>query len=192
MRTPVAFVDANVLFSKTLRVWLFMLRAHTNGGLFVLHSTDDVFTAGRLTGPVQDRIRAALDDVVDVYPEAPDLLGAGEHTQRIHAAALASNAVYVITDDNIYDNVDTDTLPYEVHTPDSFLMLVAANAAEAVDAVIDTHLGRAEGSKKPHLALEDAGCTEFATCVLKHMQSTFAGRSTHGIADELLLDAVTP
>lgn len=189
MRTPVAFVDAGVLSSKTLRLWLLMLRAHTNGGLFVLHSAEDVFTSGKLPPSVHDLIRAALDDVIEIDPEAPDLLCAGEYLNRIHAAAIACNAVYVIADDNVYNGVETDSLPYEVHTPDSFFMLVAANAAGAVDAVIDTHLSRAEGSKKPHLELEDAGCPDFATCVLKHMQRTFAGKSTQGIADELLLEA---
>lgn len=186
-----AFVDESVLVSKTLRIWLFFLRAHTSGGLFVLHSTKELFAAGQLPARVQDRVMASLDDIINDYPQAPELLGASERANRVHAAALASNAVYVIAEECLYDNVDTDELPYEVHTPDSFFMLVAANAADAVDAVIDVHLGRAEGSKKPHLALEDVGCPEFAKCVLEHMQTTFAGKSTQGIADKLLLGATT-
>ncbi|MFJ4175387.1 hypothetical protein [Microbacterium sp. NPDC089696] len=190
MRTPVAFVDANVLVSKTLRLWLLMLRVYTQGGLFVLHSTDEFFSAEHVAAPERDEARIFVDDVVD-EPDLSDLSGADERTSRLHAAAVSSNAVYVIADAGLFDNVDLDELPYEVHTPDSFFMLVAANHAEAVDAVIEAHLGSADASKKPHLQLEQAGCPEFATCVLAHMQRTFSGKSTHGIADGLLLGSAT-
>ncbi|GAA2940678.1 hypothetical protein GCM10010458_27000 [Microbacterium luteolum] len=192
MRTPVAFVDANVLLSKTLREWLFLLRAHTNGGLFVLFSSENVFAEERLAVDLRELLRVSMDDIVADYPAGPDLPGADERDSGIHAAALASNAIYVIVEDGRYAEVDTDNLAYEVHTADSFFMLVAANAARAVDDVIleqfDLFRG-IEGSKRPDLALEDAGCPEFAKCVLKHMQSMFKGESTQGIADALLLGA---
>ncbi|WP_120494392.1 hypothetical protein [Microbacterium phyllosphaerae] len=192
MRAPVAFVDASVLASKTLREWLFLLRHHTGGGLFVLFSSGDAFADAQFSAPLEERLRALLNDIVADYPEVPTLQGADEHDTRIHAAAVASNAIYVIAGDGRFANVDTDQLPYEVHTADTFLMLVAANVADAVDTVIHGQLDRArraEGSKQPHRALEDAGCPEFAQCVLKHMQSIFKGESTQGIADRLLLEA---
>lgn len=36
------FVDANVLYSRTLRDWTFLFRGSTDG-MFQLHSTEDVF-----------------------------------------------------------------------------------------------------------------------------------------------------
>lgn len=195
MRAPVAFVDASVLASKTLREWLFLLRHHTGGGLFVLFSSSDAFADARFSTPLEEGLRALLNDVVTDYPEVPALQCADERDARVHAAALASNAIYVIAGDDRYANVDTDQLPYEVHTPDTFLMLVAANVADAVDTVIHSQLDRSrrvEGSKQLHRALEDAGCPDFAQCVLKHMQSIFKGESTQGIANRLLLEAPTP
>lgn len=205
MRTPVAFVDANVLFSKTLCDWLFLLRKHTNGGLFVLFSSEDAITealhALRRSKPYADgqftaRRRAlfttTLDDILEEFPGTPDFPGTDKHDAHIHAAALASNATYLIADDAGFTNVDRDQLPYEVHTADSFLMLVAANAAPAVDAVILEqldHFRGIEGSKRIDLALEEAGCPAFAACVRKHLELIFSGKSTHGIADELLLEA---
>lgn len=205
MRTPIAFVDANVLFSKTLCDWLFLLRKHTNGGLFVLFSSEDAITealhALRKSNPYADgqftsRRRAlfttALDEIVADFPGTHDFPGADKHDAHIHAAALATNAVYLIADDAGFDAVDPDLLPYEVHTADSFFMLVAANVPQAVDAVILQQLEyfrNIEGSKRLDLALEDAGCPEFAKCVLKHMEHIFKGESTHGIADGLLLEA---
>lgn len=207
MRTPVAFVDANVLFSKTLCDWLFLLRKQTNGGLFVLFSSEDAITealhALRKSKPYADgqftaRRRAlfttALDEVIVEFPGAPDFPGADKHDAHIHAAALASNAVYLIADDAGFAAVDTDQLPYEVHTADSFFMLVAANVPQAVDAVILQqldHFRGIEGSKRLDVALEEAGCPEFAKCVLKHMESIFKGESTQGIADGLLLETAS-
>lgn len=192
MRAPVAFVDASVLASKTLREWLFLLRDHTGGGLFVLFSSSDSLADAQLAAPLEEALRTLLNDVVADYADVPALQGADEHEARIHAAAVASNAIYVIAGDGRFANVDTDQLPYEVHTPDTFLMLVAANVADAVDAVIHGQLDRSrrmEGSKLPHDVLGDAGCPDFAQCVLKHMQSIFKGESTQGIADRLLLEA---
>lgn len=191
MRTPVAFVDANVLLSKTLRLWLFMLRTQTSGGLFVLHSTANLLSVDQLSTPAWNRITSLLDDVIEDSPDAADLRGADERTNRVHAAALVSNAIYVIVDPALYSNVNTDELPYEVHTPDSFFMLIAANSADAVDRVIGVQLGSVEGSKSPHVELANAGCPDFAECVLQHMQSTFSGKSTHGIADKLLMDSIS-
>ena len=43
MKTQNVFVDANILFSKTLMDWLFFLREE-NPGMFQLISTQDVFS----------------------------------------------------------------------------------------------------------------------------------------------------
>ena len=43
MKKQKVFVDANILFSKTLMDWLFFLREE-NSGMFQLISTQDVFS----------------------------------------------------------------------------------------------------------------------------------------------------
>lgn len=207
MRTPVAFVDANVLFSKTLCDWLFQLRIHTKGNMFALVTSEDAITEalhslrkskphadGQFTARRGVLIRTALDDIVDDFPGTPDFPGADKHDSHIHAATLATNAQYLIADDAGFSDIDPDLLPYEVHTADSFFMLVAANAAAAVDKVIMAqvaHFQKMPGSKRLDVALEDAGCPMFAECVRQHLQRLAAGEATSGIADDLLLEEAT-
>lgn len=207
MRVPVAFVDANVLYSKTLRDWLMLLRIETGGGMFALCTSEDSLTEalyhlrksepaapGEFTGEIQKRIREYFDDVIDAFP-AIEFPGDDEHDQHIHAAATFVNSAYLIADDTGFQKIDTDLLPYEVHTADTFFMLVAANMPSAVDSVIIRQLkyyaGR-ENAKRLDVKLQEAGCPRFAECVRLHLEHLAAGESTHGIADELILAAPAP
>lgn len=202
MRTPIAFVDANVLYSKTLRDWLFMLRLETGGGMFALFSSEDSLTEalyhlrknhpdkpGRFTGKIQENIRKFLDDVIDDFP-AIEFPGRDEHDQHVHAAATSVNASYLIANDKGFHKIDEDLLAYEVHSADSFFMLVAANAPSAVDRVIMkqvAHFRGKPGAVSLREKLRSAGCPQFAECVLEHLKKLAAGEATHGIADSLLL-----
>lgn len=206
MRTPIVFVDANVLYSRTLRDWLFMLRLETAGGMFALFSSEDSLTEalyhlrknhpdkpGRFTGKIQQSIRKFLDDILDDFP-AIEFPGADEHDQHVHAAATSVNASYLIADDKGFHKIDQDLLTYEVHSADSFFMLVAANAPSAVDRVIIKqveHFRGKAGAKPLHEQLRSAGCPQFAECVLEHLKKLAAGEATHGIADSLLLADAT-
>ncbi|WP_166997125.1 PIN domain-containing protein [Paramicrobacterium fandaimingii] len=201
MHIPVAFVDANVLYSKTLRDWLFLLRIETGGRMFALFSSEDTLTEtlyhlrknkadapGRYTGAIQERIRASLDDIVDDFP-AIDFPGADDHDQHIHAAATSVNASYLIAGDRGFHDIDGDLLPYEVHSADSFFMLVAANAPGAVDRVITRQIGyygKRSQSAKLDAMLEKAGCSTFAVCVRGHLAQLAADAATHGVSDRLL------
>lgn len=199
MHAPVAFVDANVLFSKTLCDWLFLLREETQGGMFVLFSSEDSITEalyhlrkrkptadGSFTARRRVLFSQALDDILDSFSGDVDFPGEDEHDHHVHAAAVESSARYLIADDKGFAEIEPDLLPYEVHTADSFFMLVAANAPAAVDAVISRQLAHYSGkasSKKLDIALEDAGCLLFAECVRQHLVRLAGSRTTHGVAE---------
>lgn len=202
MSGPVAFVDANVLFSKTLCDWLFLLREETGGGMFVLFSSQDSITealyrlrrrnpraAGSLTSRRKELLGTTLDEILESFPGDADFPGDDENDQHVHAAAMECRAQYLISDDAGFAKIDPNALPYEVHTADSFLMLVAANASTAVDRVIIrqlNHFSNRPNSKKLDVALEDAGCSLFAECVRKHIKQLAESGSTHGIAQDML------
>jgi hypothetical protein len=188
--------------SKTLCDWLFLLRLETSGGMFVLFSSEDSITEtlyhlrkrnptadGALTGRRQDLFRASLDDILDDFPGDVGFPGEDEHDQHVHAAAISCQARYLITDDKGFKAIDSDALPYEVHSTDSFLMLVAANAPQAIDSVIIkqlTHYSVKPGAKKLDAALDEAGCIQFAECVRTHIKQMAEGESTQATARKLL------
>ncbi|WP_293954136.1 hypothetical protein [uncultured Corynebacterium sp.] len=77
------FVDANILFSKTLMDWLFLLR-NANEGMFQVHTTEDVIAEvisnfrkrtprrqGCQTKRRSDLIRVSLDEIVPDFPDNP-------------------------------------------------------------------------------------------------------------------------
>lgn len=203
MSASIAFVDANVLFTKTLCDWLFMLRIETDGGMFALFSSEDSITEalyhlrkskptanGAFTAKRQELFRRSLDDIIDSFSGDVEFPGTDKHDHHIHAAALECHARYLIADDRGFGLIDPNDLPYEVHTTDSFLLLVAANAPSAVDGVILKqlkHFSAKSGTKPLDVVLENAGCPEFAECVRKHIRQLAEGAATHGIAHELLL-----
>lgn len=202
---PKVFVDANVLFSKTLCDWLFLLRIETGGGLFVLMSSQDSVTEalyhlrknhptrdGSFTAQRRKLIERSLDDLLDNFSGEVDFPGEDIGDHHIHAAAVECGAKYLITDDQGWNGLEVDDLPYEVHSSDSFLMLVAANAPHAVDRVILRqldYLKRVNSSISLPEALKDAGCPNFAECVQKHVEHLAHGDSPHGIARKLSLGA---
>lgn len=198
MGPQVAFVDANVLVSKTLRDWICLLRIETGGGLFVLHSSEDALTEtayklrkklpdapGDTIAGIRASIRSALDDVLDAFPGGESFPGKDRYDRHIHAAAKECSADYLVTQDGGFAEIDPDLLPYEVHTADEFFLLVATNAPEAVNRVIRRQLEYFEdkvGAKKLDRALEDAGCPNFAACVRLHLVAMANARSTVGLS----------
>lgn len=200
MRVPIVFVDANVLYSKTLRDWLFLLRLETSADMFTLASSNDVITEvlyrlrrnnsggpGHLTGNVKDTLEGTLDEVVRDFPAGTVFPGGDEHDVHVHAATKECGADYLITDDQGFFDV-ADQLNYEVHTADTFFQLITENVPQVVDQVIHRQLAyySARGAGKTlSQALADAGCPMFSTIVDRHLQAMAAGRTTSGIASEV-------
>ncbi|MBH0008068.1 type II toxin-antitoxin system VapC family toxin [Salinibacterium sp. SWN1162] len=197
MGIPIVFVDANVLYSKTLRDWLFLLRRETRCELFTVASSNDVIAEvlywsrknnpsapGQRTGNIKEIIEKALDETVRDFPAGMVFPGDDEHDTHVYAASVTCEASYLVTDDQGFHNV-ADELPYEVHSADSFFQLIAENAPEAVDEVINQQLAyyrKRENSRTLREALILAKCPTFAEIVHQHLEAMSAGSTTAGIA----------
>ncbi|MBB5788274.1 PIN domain-containing protein [Jiangella mangrovi] len=186
--TTRALVDANVLYSKTLRDWLIMIQLESGGGLYELCWTEDILAETlyrfRKDHPTVDGgVIARLHDIIATTLEGGRIhdyvidgsfSGSDPHDQHVHAAAIAAGATYLITADGDFTSpgIDLDSLPYEVHGPDSFLMLVDDSAPHRVRAVTkkqERYWDQRRRSKTLSQALRDAGCPGFAQRVLQHL-----------------------
>lgn len=182
-------VDANVLYSKTLRDWFCLIQVQ--GGPYTGYYSEDILaeTAYRLrrkdpTAPghkirlFRDRIVASLeggrveDFVVDgTFKGDPD-------DQHVHAAALACGAQIVLTADKGFTAPGViEDLPYEVHRPDEFFTLTDDSCPHVVRevAVMQTdHFQKRYGSADLCSALRGAGCPDFAERVRRHLFAHFS------------------
>jgi len=77
------FVDANVLFSRTLYDWLFLLRIESRGRLFQIHTSWDVINEagtrlrddhpewdGEGISSLMSKIQDIFDEIIEVFPGA--------------------------------------------------------------------------------------------------------------------------
>ncbi|MGW5313265.1 hypothetical protein [Nocardia thailandica] len=147
------FVDANVLFPRTLRDWLAMLCLHPDNEVFELFWSDDVmaefhyhlrkrnplfddaqiggirrrmeksFASGRVTGYSIDR--------TVLYPDVGD---AHVHCAAVHAAAD------ILLTNNARDFTGVEELPYEIYSADAFFEYVDDAAPHIVRDVIGQQL----------------------------------------------------
>ncbi|MCS6711978.1 PIN domain-containing protein [Brachybacterium sp. EF45031] len=131
------FVDANIFVSRTIMDWLFHLR-RANEGMFQLHSTNDVFAEalaatrdrnprapGSLLEDRMNKIRECVDEVVPTFPGNLSFTGSDEGDYHVHAAAIASRADIILTQNKPRDiTQNPDDEPYEVYSADDFFILV--------------------------------------------------------------------
>lgn len=172
------FVDASVLFSRTLRDWLFLLRVETNGGTFQLHTTWDIITetgarlrdaypeadSGLLMGLMQ-KFQECVDEVLPAFPGGPVEGIADEGDWHVHHAAEACRASVLLTEDQGFA---LDGTHYAVYSSDEFFMDIWRQAPDAVMRVVEmqaAYWSKRNGKQLPD-ALRDAGCWEFADMVL--------------------------
>ena len=183
------FVDANVLYSKTLLDWLGLLYVNREfEPPFVVYWSDDVMVEAmrqlrrhdpRLPGGTIARFRERLEGTFEVghvrdYDVDGTYGGPDEHDAHVHAAAVACGASYLLTC-NVRDfrTATPDTLPYEVITPDEFFLLIDDCAPDLVQAVIGEqihHLTQRGRRVELPEGLQRAGCPHFAERVLRHLR----------------------
>lgn len=147
--SQVVFVDANVWFSRTLRDWLGMLYTTPEVAPFEVKWTEDVLAevlyhlrrrhpdwdGGRITG-IRDRIARTFEvGRVDNFQLCDDYLGKDPFDAHVHAAALACQADLLLTTNAADFAWDDNESPYEVVSPDEFLVLVDDAAPELVAEV---------------------------------------------------------
>lgn len=182
-------VDANVLYSRTLRDWLFLIKLRSQGGLYTVHATEDILAEvlyrcrrakpdapGRLTKAIHDRIVDSLDGVVSDFVVDGSYPGDDPDDAHVHAAAVACGAEILLTADSGFTRVPEELdlrLPYEVHTPDSFFVLIDDSQPALVETVVGeqfTYWESRPGCRSLGAALRDAGCPLFADRVGEHLQ----------------------
>jgi hypothetical protein len=196
MKVPVAFLDACVMYSRTLCDWLFMLRLEMPGMFLLVSSTDAIEETtyhlrkanpkadGALTERRRKLLHDFLDDVVSDFSGDVVYPGDDIDDHHIHAAATHVGARYLITDDTGFARFGGDDVAYEAHTADSFLCLIAENAPGAIQAVMVRQLAywsERNGAKSLSQALRDAGCLEFAARIELAMKALSEGRTLQGV-----------
>lgn len=179
-------MDANVLFSKTLLDWLFLLKLH-NRGMFQVHTTEDVCAEvlanmrdlrpqapGHYTARRLELIRENLDEVIPDFPAGLPFTGADPHDYHVHAAAIAAQADLILTCNAATDITRVpDQETYEVMHPDHFFCLVAESSPSGLREVVPRQL-EYWSARPDHLQLDDAlrkaDCPEFACLVRQELR----------------------
>lgn len=177
------FLDANVLMSRTLRDWFAILAiksgASPTGPAVELRVSEDVLSEWqyRLRRRHPDAPEQAIGGLrrqfLSSQPESVIITGyqaitvpelADVDDRHVIAAATHDRVDYLVTDDaGVLDA--SDVVEPEPISADDMLCLLAERDQRLVTAVTRLQLkywGSKEDSKPLHVALGDAGATEFA------------------------------
>lgn len=196
MEVQRVFLDANILFSKTLRDWFFMLRIETDGSMFTLITSEDALVEAQhsfrkrkpeVSGSEVTNIRKKTvefcDDVIEDYPGKTSGPFLDRYDLHIHSAAMAAGCHMLITQDKGFLNLPEehkDELAYEILSPDEFILLLDDSASQFVSTVTKQQSAywvkrRPEGKELGAMSLESAlrksGCPKFATRVRRHIKN---------------------
>ena len=191
MLRPVVFADANVLYSSTLRGWLFNL---SEAGAFTLMTTEDVIAEavshwrnnnptapGGVTTRMSENIRT-LSSVIREYDCELPFPGSDEGDIHVHAACVAGEVEYLVTGDKGFLNMDDavkDGLKYEIYDIDEFLVLVHNQSPMRIRDFTRAAISRqVELKNKPRVAdaLRLAGAPKFAFLVNEHARNLAGDR----------------
>jgi predicted nucleic acid-binding protein len=145
------FVDANVLYSRTLRDWLALLQLRSSGEVYTVYWTEDVLAEtiyrlrrnhpewnGAKITAIRDLIARTFEGGrVEDFAIDDSFPGGDGDDRHVHAAALACRADIVLTADNgfLIQDQELDSRPYEAYKPDEFFMLVDDSAPALVQLV---------------------------------------------------------
>lgn len=179
----VVLVDANVWFSRTLRDWVCLLAADLHTSIYTALWTEDILAETlanirrnkpHLSGGQVAHIR---EQIIEVFPEGQVRDYDSTRPLRdvkdahVHGAAVAGGADILLTQ-NTKDFVLTegleDELPYELYTPDDFLVLVNSSAPRLVERtahLIDAHNHDKGTPYSVAERLRAAGAPQFACTV---------------------------
>jgi predicted nucleic acid-binding protein len=205
---PTVFVDANILFSRTLRDWVCLLCLESSRSAYDLRWSEDVLAEwiyrmrrrkpdinDQALGGVRRRVEEAFPNaMVTGYdltstPSLPD-----PHDRHVLAAALHAHVDMLVTDDRtafpeaaLQDRLD-------VYTADEFLVWVADTHADLLRPVLDKQMayfrkyeiitGGCHGEDRLIEALQKAGAGTFAERLVGMTGTDVADRAAAVAADE--------
>ncbi|MCK2032630.1 hypothetical protein [Microbacterium sp. KSW4-4] len=188
--SPLVFVDADVLYSVTLRGWFFNL-AHAGSHFspaFEIVVTEDVIAEavarwrddnalapGGVVSAMSENLRTLCTVLRDYDCEIP-FPGGDEGDIHVYAAALEAGVGYLVTKDKGFHNLSDDVkddLPFEIYHPDDFLVLVNAqssrNVMEATRATMRHALSKEQEVTSMVTMLRKNDCPRFADVVERHL-----------------------
>lgn len=177
------FLDANVLYSRTLRDWFSLIALDSGVEGLTLRWSEDVMTEfiynRRRANPAASdsdigRLRKVL---TETFPEAmisgyrihPSLVeGKDKFDAHVLAAAAHGNVDYLVTANYKDFEQFAESFEFEIFLPDDMLCLIEERRPDAVQSAIlkqGSYWGARPGSKKLPEALADAGAPNFAALV---------------------------
>ena len=152
MKPTIVVVDADVLYSRTLRDWVLQYALRTS--IYVLKWTEDILAEtlnslrndhpgwdGAVILRIREKVVGSLriEHRIEEYPADPNYRGKDPGDAHIHAAAIACGADIVLTcngSDFLPMDGSADDLPYEIYGPDDFLLLVDQSSPESTYSMI--------------------------------------------------------
>jgi len=174
--------DANILFSRTLRDWLLLLRNETGGEIFTVAATEDVIAEtiyryrrrhpgapGQVLTAIHDRIVEQLDERITDYIIDGSYPGTDVNDAHIHAAAVAARITTLVTADRDFLTLSRrvkESLPYVIQSPDDFFVSIddiAPDAVAAVARVQSSYWIQRRGTADLIEYLRTADCPQFAS-----------------------------
>jgi hypothetical protein len=197
---PTVFVDANILFSRTLRDWICLLCLESSRSAYDLRWSEDVLAewiyrtrrrkpdiTDQALGGVRRNIEQAFPHaLVTGYDLASTPALPDPHDRHVLAAALHAEVDMLVTDDRTAfpENVLQGKL--DVYTADEFLVWVADNHTSLLRPVLDKQVayfrrnaivtGGERSEDRLIEALHKAGAGAFAGRLI--------GMTVAGIADQ--------
>lgn len=182
--------DANIWCSATLHTWFGLIATETIGS-WTFHWTEDILAeavyhrrkrfpraSSQQIEALRDRLMASMgENRISNFPIDESVTYPDEYDAHVHSAAIHEGIAIIVTNDRtgltgLYP--DPDECPYEVHTADEFLTLVADSAPQVVDAVITAQLihwtGKGHSFSLPD-KLRQAQAPHFAEYVRARLQT---------------------
>jgi hypothetical protein len=186
-RVQRVLVDANILYSRTLRDWLSLLYLRGGHGMFQVYWTEDIMAemlywrrknnphlGEQQIGGIRRRVidTFGADSVITGYTIDKTRVYPDVFDAHVHCAAIHGDIDIIMTA-NSADFDDDDALTYEIYSADEFLQLIDDSNPQLVRQVMDEQLAYwvpRKGKALPE-ALRNAGAPTFAERVRTHLQS---------------------
>lgn len=184
------FVDANILYSRTLRDWLFLMGMSDVGEIYRVRWSEDVLIEAlyRLRRDHPEWHSSRIEDVrgkierhfaeckVSNFAMDDHYDGEDRHDNHVHSAAVACRADIILTADKGFATwwqKRSDESSYEVQDPDSFFCLIDDSAPDIVVDVVrqqSSYWARHRGEARLVESLRAARVPDFAERIKGHVR----------------------